>query len=112
MQVRAVVSYASMGVFIALILLEFLLPAISTYVLFGLAGWLIASLFLYRLPVMSRTIGKGAAPGAPAPAPLRSGRPLPGATLPSGLDFCLYCAGPVERGTPVCPQCGRTLPPG
>ncbi len=109
MQVRALVMYVSLAAFVGLIVLEFFLPQVSTYVLFGLLGWFVASLFIYRLPVMSRHVGRSAGTAA-APGPVPGGPAAPAHALPSGLDFCLYCASPIERGAAQCPQCGRTLP--
>ena len=98
------------------LLLQFVYPPLALYLVLGLLVWFVASLFVYRLPVMSRTLGATVVttPGlGRSPAPESAGAPLrSGATPVSGkfLDFCPYCARAVEPGTPVCPDCQHRIP--
>lgn len=95
-------------------LLQFVYPEVAVYLILGLLAWFIVSLFVYRMPAMSRPVG-GA---TPTPAGPLSARPAvsagSSAPLPSAggmiLDFCPYCAHPVEPGTPVCPECQHRIP--
>jgi hypothetical protein len=103
-----VVYVAAVGVAIAL---QYFIPGLALYLLYGLLGWFIVSIFVYRLPVMSRPVfSSGRAPTVSAEAPLSIGVPL--ASSPGGtqLNFCAYCATPVEPGTPVCPACHHAIP--
>lgn len=116
MIVRTLVTTLYFVSVVAALLLQFLYPELALYLIVGLLAWFVASLFVYRLPVMSRSLGAVVAP-TPSPTPAlgndRAGAPLasapasgPGATL----DFCAYCAHPVEPGTPICPECQHRIP--
>jgi hypothetical protein len=115
MIVRTFVTLLYLVVVVVAILIQFVFPILAFYVLVGLLAWFILSLFVYRLPVMSRPIGRtrpapAAAAGFGAPnvaAPLPAG-PSAGPSAP--LDFCPYCAAPVAPGTPVCPECHHRIP--
>jgi hypothetical protein len=103
-----IVYVAAVGV---AIVLQFFIPGLALYLLYALLGWFIVSIFVYRLPVMSRPVfGSGRGPTVSAGAPLSTGVPL--ASSPGGtqLSFCAYCATPVEPGTPVCPACHHAIP--
>ena len=117
MILRTLLSIVYLAVVGVGLVVELVYPAVAGFLLYGLLAWFIATLFLYRLPVMSRRIGARASPSAtatPAP-PLGSfGTPLPSTSGPVGsfgsLAFCAYCAAPIEPGTPVCPSCGHRIP--
>lgn len=106
MIVRTATLIVSLALFIGAFLLQLLVPAVSAYVFYGLLAWLIASLFIFRLPVMGRPIGSPrpvAAGSAPSrAAPLSDG-------LGGSLGFCPYCAASVAPGTAVCPECHRGI---
>lgn len=88
---------------VAALAVDYYLPQLYLGLLVVLLVWLGLSIVAYRWPAMNRRIGwRGTAPPTP---PAFGGTP----TGPA-LGFCLYCAAPLEPGTPVCPACGRTLP--
>lgn len=110
MQVRVLFSFVSMAILLSLFALTFLVPPLSGLVFYLLLGWFVTSIFLFRLPVMSRRVG------APAtrPAAARSDAPLPSAGAGSGpgvdaleIGFCPRCGTNLAPGTLVCPACGR-----
>jgi hypothetical protein len=118
MLVRNVAMIASLGLLVVGITLQFIYPALATYIFWLFLAWIVLSFFIFRLPVMSRSIGRGANPSPPgsppAPSAPRAGAPLPSASSPSSgnvgpLGFCIYCAAPVEPGVAVCPSCGHRL---
>jgi len=92
--------------------LQFLEPALSVYVFYGLLFWLVASFFVFRLPGMSRPVpgtggGRGASP--PGAAPRASpGAPLP-STGPLSLGFCAFCGRDLPVGSTTCPGCGHPV---
>ncbi|MGI0132589.1 MAG: hypothetical protein ACREDK_05805 [Thermoplasmata archaeon] len=104
-----VVSLVAMGV---AFLVDFLVPAVAGFIFYGLLLWLVAGFFIYRLPVMSRSVGT--AP-APRPAPFLPPAPTPafgpGSSPPVDLGFCMFCGTNLEPGTPQCPTCGHALAP-
>ncbi|MCI4361190.1 MAG: hypothetical protein L3J91_05755 [Thermoplasmata archaeon] len=108
MLVRTFVTLVYVVAVAIAIVLQFFIPGLAVLLLYGLLGWFIVSIFVYRLPVMSRPLfgGPAAAPAAPPPlgVPLTS---TPGGTQ---LSFCAYCATPVEPGTPICPACHHSIP--
>lgn len=107
MILRTVFTITYLGTVIVAIALNLFYPAIAVFVLYGLLIWFVASLFLYRLPIMGRRIGALRRPNATAATPTAA--PSSG-TAPTFLGFCTNCATPVEPGTPVCPSCGRRIP--
>lgn len=114
MILRTLLSIVYLAVVAAALVVELIYPGIASFLLYGLLAWFLATLFLYRLPVMSRPIGTRAAasPAAPGfsapPSPLPSGPSSPPSL--GNLGFCPYCASPLEAGTPVCPACGHRIP--
>lgn len=109
MMVRWAVTIAYVAVLVVALVAQIFDPAISSLLFWGVLIWFVASLFLYRLPVMSRPIGLGRS----AP-PSGAGAPLPSAT-PSGppvdVGFCVHCGTHIAPGISVCPNCGRTVLP-
>ena len=107
MILRWVLTIAYLVVLAAAILVQFVAPAISGLLFYGVLGWFVVSLFLYRLPAMNRPIGgpKTPKPTADAAPPLPSGGPA------VSLDFCTHCGTNVAPGSSVCPSCGRTILP-
>ncbi len=103
-----IVYLAAVGVAIAL---QFYIPGLAEVLLYALLAWFIVSIFVYRMPVMSRPVfaSGGSAAGSP-PAPLSIGVPLTSNPTGTQLTFCAYCATPVEPGTPICPSCHHTIP--
>lgn len=114
MILRTLLSILYLAVVAAALVVELIYPGIASFLLYGLLAWFIATLFLYRLPVMSRPLGARAAPTPAAPGVGSPGPALPSAPSPApslgNLGFCPYCATPLEGGTPVCPACGRRIP--
>jgi hypothetical protein len=103
---RWVLTIVYLVVLAAAILVQFVAPAISGLLFYGVLGWFVVSLFLYRLPAMNRPIGGPKPTKATADAaPLPSGGPV------VSLDFCTHCGTHVAPGTSVCPSCGRTILP-
>jgi hypothetical protein len=120
MLVRNVAMIASLALLVVGITLQFLYPVLATYIFWLFLVWIVLSFFIFRLPVMSRSIGRSATPSPPGTlpsasaagsgAPLASASsPLPAAAPPIG--FCIYCAAAIEPGTTVCPSCGHALGP-
>ena len=105
---RTLLTIVNVGVFAVAIAFDFLVPGVASWIFYALLAWFFASLFVFRLPVMSRPIGRavGTAPRGTVP----STAPLPSSPANTNLGFCVYCAAPIEPGTPVCPSCGRTIP--
>ena len=106
MIVRTATLIFSLILFVSAFILQILVPAVSVYVFYGLLAWLIASLFIFRLPVMSRSIG--------SPRPVAAGggvsrTPLPSGGVGTSLGFCPFCAASVPPGTAVCPECHRGI---
>ena len=118
MLIRNVAMIASLALLIVGIALQFIYPALATYIFWLFLAWIVLSFFIFRLPVMSRSIGRGPTPSPPGTLSARSAStapvPLPSSTFPSSsaappIGFCIYCAAPIEPGTPVCPTCGHSL---
>ncbi|MCI4325823.1 MAG: zinc ribbon domain-containing protein [Thermoplasmata archaeon] len=106
MILRWVLTISYLVVLVVAILVQFLDPAISVFLFYGVLGWFILSFFIYRLPAMNRPISWGkTAPPPPASAPLPSGSPA------VSLDFCTNCGTHVAPGTATCPSCGRAIAP-
>ena len=111
MLVRTATMIASFALLITGLILQLLYPALAVYIFWTFLVWLIASLFLFRMPAMSRPIGGPAS----TPSLSQASQALPSAagsapTHSSSLGFCVYCAGPIEPGTAVCPACGHRIP--
>jgi hypothetical protein len=106
MLVRQAMLLFNIGLFAVVLTVDLLVPVYSTYIFYGLLGWIVASLFLYRLPVMNRRVGGGFV--ASGSTPLASGNPTgPPSTSTGDLGFCIHCGTMVPAGTPICPSCGR-----
>jgi hypothetical protein len=103
---RWVLTIAYLVVLAAAILVQFVYPAVSGFLFYGVLGWFVVSLFLYRLPAMNRPIG-----GAKTAKPVADAAPLPSGGPSVALDFCTHCGTNVAPGTSVCPSCGRTILP-
>ena len=117
MIVRTLVTLVYIGAVAAALVLQFFFPTAAVWLLYGLLAWFVASLFVYRMPVMARSVGRPRpTPSVPvresAPAPSPSSPPIATGpvTEPVYLDFCPYCAHAVEPGTPVCPECNHRIP--
>jgi len=111
MLVRTLVTIVYLAAVLVAIVLQFYIPGLAILLLYALLAWFVASIFVYRLPVMSRPVfATTRAPTVSAETPMAVGLPL--ASTPGGtpLSFCAYCATPVEPGTPVCPVCHHTIP--
>jgi hypothetical protein len=113
--VRTFVTLLYTVVVVVALLVQFVYPVLALYVLYGLLAWFVASLVIYRLPIMTRPIRRPVVASAPyAPTKVPGPSPSAGVPLASGssaqLTFCTYCAHPIEPGTPVCPECGRRIP--
>jgi hypothetical protein len=109
--VRTLVTVLYLVAVAVAIVLQFYIPGLAVLLLYALLAWFIVSIFVYRLPIMSRPVGSSGAPAAPAgPAPIPFGTPLTSTPGGTQLSFCAYCATPVEPGTPVCPACHHTIP--
>ena len=111
MQLRVLFAIVNIGIFLALFLLEFTVPAYAGWIFYALLGWFIVSFLLLRAPFMSRRVGRS----APAPAPTSTEAPLPSAATPVGtgidaseIGFCPHCGTNVAPGTLTCPSCGRS----
>jgi hypothetical protein len=109
--VRTLVTILYLAAVAVAIALQFFIPGLAILLLYGLLGWFIVSIFVYRLPVMSRPVfGRASAPTVSAQAPLAIGVPLTSSPGGTQLAFCAYCATPVEPGTPICPSCHHAIP--
>ncbi|MFZ1024012.1 MAG: hypothetical protein WAN87_07750 [Thermoplasmata archaeon] len=118
MLVRNVAMIASLALLVVGITLQFLYPVLATYIFWLFLAWIVLSFFIFRLPVMSRSIGRSANPSPPGTLPTASGggtnAPLPSSSPASPpaappIGFCIYCAASIEPGTSVCPSCGHAL---
>jgi hypothetical protein len=109
--VRTFVTVLYLIAVVTALALQFFVPVLGAYLLYGLLGWFMLSFFLYRMPVMSRRLFGRSGPTASA-TPVRPVVGIPLASNPEGtpLGFCAYCATAVEPGTPVCPACGHAIP--
>lgn len=110
MLVRNVVLLTSLLAMAVAFAVDFLYPAVSGIIFYGLLLWLIAGFFIYRMPVMSRNVGSGPSrpPPMTAPVPPAFG---PGSSPPVELEFCMFCGTHIEPGTHLCPTCGHSLRP-
>ena len=109
MIIRTFVTALYLAAVATAVVLQYFIPAIGVFLLYGLLGWFMISMFLYRLPVMSRPLF-GRAGAASPPAPSSVGVPLTSNPGGTPLSFCAFCAAPVDSGTPVCPSCGHAIP--
>ncbi|MCI4320742.1 MAG: hypothetical protein L3K18_09195 [Thermoplasmata archaeon] len=110
MMLRWALTVAYVAVLVVALVAQIFDPAISPFLFWGVLIWFIASLFLYRLPAMSRPVGWGKS----APRPSNGGTALPSgmpSTPPVDLGFCVRCGTHITPGTSVCPSCGRTVLP-
>jgi hypothetical protein len=105
---RWVLTISYLVVLVVAILVEFLAPAISVYLFYGVLAWFVLSFFIYRLPAMNRPIGWSKST-KPAPGPTST--PLPSGSPAVSLDFCTNCGTHFPPGTSTCPSCGRTISP-
>lgn len=108
MILRWVVTITYLVVLAVAILVQIYDPAVASFLFYGVLGWFVLSIFIYRLPAMNRPIGwkkKAAAPSTNGTSPLPSGSPS------VSLDFCTNCGTHVPPATSVCPSCGRTILP-
>ncbi|MCI4354541.1 MAG: hypothetical protein L3K06_04170, partial [Thermoplasmata archaeon] len=89
----------------------FFIPTLGYILLYALLAWFMLSIFVYRLPVMSRPLfGRGSAPTTSVQGPPFIGTPLTSTPGGTQLTFCAFCATSVEPGTPMCPACGHAIP--
>jgi hypothetical protein len=114
MMLRWALTLTYIGVLVLALVVQILDPKLSAIMFWGVLGWFVVSLFLYRLPAMNRPIsfGRKATPTAMSPSSGPSGSTAP--PLPSGpvdVGFCIHCGTPVAPGVSVCPSCGRTILP-
>lgn len=114
MLIRSIVTIVNMAAFGVAIAFQFLYPSVALPVFYGLLGWYVASIVVYRLPFMSRPVGSATATSAsgnalPSVGPTAT-TPLPLAAGGTPSDFCVFCAAKVEPGTLVCPSCGKPIP--
>jgi hypothetical protein len=103
---RWVLTIAYLVVLAVAILVQFVDPAISGLLFYGVLGWFVVSLFLYRLPAMNRPIG-----ALKSGNPAADSAPLPSSSTSTALDFCTHCGTNVAPGASVCPSCGRAISP-
>ncbi|MCI4370337.1 MAG: hypothetical protein L3J81_03300 [Thermoplasmata archaeon] len=106
---RWALMIAYIGVLVVALIVQLFYPSVSTLLFYGVLGWFVLSLFLYRLPAMNRPVSFGGG-SKPAPAPVVAGS----APLPSGpidVGFCIHCGTHIAPGISVCPTCGRTVLP-
>ena len=106
MQLRWALTIVYVVVLVFAFVVQIFDPAISALVFWGVFAWFIASLFLYRLPAMSRPVGLGRTP-RPAAGPSS----MPPRTPPVDLGFCVRCGTHLPEGSSECPQCGRPVVP-
>jgi hypothetical protein len=112
--VRTLVSILYVVAVVVSLVLQFFYPFLGVILFYGIIGWFILSLWVYRWPVMSHQIGRRrpaptASGSAPLPSPASPGNP--GSAATENLGFCLYCGTTLEPGTLLCPNCGRSVPP-
>jgi hypothetical protein len=111
MQLRWVMMLAYLGVVIVVIVLQIFDPALSGILFWGLLLWLIASFFIYRLPIMNRPVGWGTSGAGASTSYSTTPTPRPPPTAPVDLGFCMYCGTHIPAGSSTCPSCGRTILP-
>lgn len=110
MLVRNAILLVSLFAMAIAIVVDFVVPALSGIIFYALLLWLIASFFIYRMPAVSRNLGRG--PTRPSPTPVAAPPAFgPGASPPVELEFCMYCGTHVDPGTNLCPACGHALHP-
>jgi hypothetical protein len=116
MLLRSLVSIVSLVAVLGAIALQFVYPGLQLIIFYVVLVWVLLGFFIYRLPIMSRQVGRTRPASAlPAPSaapndPLGGGAPPPAGTSAGALGFCLYCGSIVDPGTALCPSCGRSLP--
>jgi hypothetical protein len=106
-QLRAVLSIASLAAFLAAVAALWAFPQDSELIFYVLLGWMFAWLTLLYLPGVRRRVAGAGGPTVSPDSPLASTSSVPPS---SSLGFCIYCAAPVEPGTLRCPACGHPLP--
>ena len=111
MLVRNLVLVVSLFAMAAAFVADYLFPAVSGFIFYGLLLWLVAGFFIYRLPVMSRNVGGRPARPAPFAPPAPPPAFGPGSSPPLDLGFCMFCGTNLEPGTHLCPACGHNLGP-
>ena len=99
MLVRNLVLIVSLFAMAVAFVADYLVPAVSGFIFYGLLLWLVAGFFIYRLPVMARNVG--GAPPRPAPCTPTAPPPAfgPGSSPPVELGFCMFCGWILESGT-------------
>lgn len=111
----SLVSIVSVAAVLVAFGLQILYPHEQLYIFYIVLVWVIAGFFVYRLPIMSRTVGGTKRLSGGSPVASASDHPIPGMGPPPGtsagaLGFCMYCGSHVDPGTALCPSCGRSLP--
>ncbi|HXQ93999.1 MAG TPA: zinc ribbon domain-containing protein [Thermoplasmata archaeon] len=110
MMLRWALTLTYIGVLVLAFVVQIFDPRISAYLFWGVLGWFVISLFLYRLPAMNRPISLGRKPATSGSGPPTAATaPLPSA--PVDVGFCIHCGTPAAPGASVCPTCGRTILP-
>jgi len=108
MQLRTLLLMVNMTTIVAAIVILREYPQYVGTANYLLLGWLVGSLVLLYGPWGSRPIGSArSAAGTSAPT---AATPLPSASPPSDIPFCIYCAAPLTSRAPVCPACGHRTP--
>lgn len=110
MQLRMVLTLVNFGTIAAAVVVLLRYPQWAGDAFYLLLGWMFASLALIYSPWAARSVGAprpGSGPSVSPDAPLATSS---GHVHSSSLGFCMYCAAPLEPGTPRCPACGRSLP--
>ena len=109
MLVRTFLSLVNLAVLFSTLSVWLLLPAYSTYALYGCLGWVVVAFAVmysawgnrpFRAPARATAAGGGAASSG-------GGVGAGGAGGAPPIDFCIYCAASLPAGASRCPACGH-----
>jgi hypothetical protein len=118
---RTLVSIVNFVVILVAVVLYLEWPALGTWVVYVLFGWILLTFILMYSSLGNRRVtsaasqpaGAGPAfgsvnpfegpPAPPAPAPVHGG------PAPAPIDFCLFCGTTLPAGAARCPACGHPV---